>query len=170
MDDDYAAAEKQAWLDERRLEHERNFRRRSLQQIEGVTKVPEPDDAALKREWLRQARKEHEAANRHRERRSLVETDTAPLVDPSLLSTPTEREIYLRQLEETREHSQRERQRMARDADRRPSLTPFQASRDGDSFMRGHMTKFTQRNPFPYCRKGERTNMRMLPWYMCICV
>ena len=44
-------------------------------------------------------------------------------MDASLLSTPSERELYLRSLQEERNLAQRERRRMSTEAARRPSMT-----------------------------------------------
>lgn len=135
------AAAKEAWLEAKRAEHERNSRRRSAQGLEGMDKAVEPDDAALKQEWLRQRRREHEMAMVERERISsdleaIGAAAAPPIVDAALLSTPTERELYIRNLEEQRHNSQRERQRMAREAERRPSINPYEIGLDG-SFSRG---------------------------------
>ena len=127
MGDDAAA--KAAWLEERRREHCENFRRRSVQAAEPEAKAAEPDDAAMKREWLRQRRMEHGAKMRSREREmtgsaaSPYPLNAAPLVDASLLSTPSERELYLRYLAEERMLAQRERSRMDEEARRRPSFS-----------------------------------------------
>lgn len=67
-DQEAAAAAKAAWLEQLREEHQRNFRRRSMEARIDDHKVPEPDDAALKRDWLRRRREEHEAARASRYR------------------------------------------------------------------------------------------------------
>ena len=83
------ASLKEAWLEEKKLEWERNQQQRS--QRLALAKAPvaraapvEPDDAALKRDWLRRKRREHEAmraaAAQERQRAELaapVEPDDA---------------------------------------------------------------------------------------------
>ena len=85
------ASLKEAWLEEKKLEWERNQQQR--EQRLALAKAPvgatraapvEPDDAALKREWLRRKRREHEAmrAGQERQRSELVapaEPDDAAL-------------------------------------------------------------------------------------------
>ena len=63
------------------------------------TTFTEAEDAETKREWLLQRRCDHEAAMAQRQ---TTDPHPAPLVNPSLLSTPTERELYLRSLREQR--------------------------------------------------------------------
>ena len=66
---------------------------------------------AAKAEWLRQRRIEHEAMMAQRQRSSDSKL-AAPLVDSSLLSTPSDKEMYLRRLCEERA-AQRRTQRSA---------------------------------------------------------
>ena len=105
MHEDEAHA-KQAWLHQKRLEHERNLRRRSSTPGDGPGRADEPDDAAVKRDWLRRRRQEHEVAMG---RRAGASNDDARLVDASL--APSDRELYLRQLADQRSQAQRERRR-----------------------------------------------------------
>jgi hypothetical protein len=124
-----SAEAKQAWLEVQKVEWEKNQQAREkrfqLQQHQGLPAAPtEPDDAALKREWLRRRRHAHEAAMSERENIAAASVDRdAPLVEASLLSTPSERELYLRSLQDERSLAQRERRRMSTDAARRPSFT-----------------------------------------------
>ena len=66
-----AALQKEAWLEEKKLEWENNQRERARRlslanaPVGSLANAPaEPDDAARKREWLRQRRQEHEALRR----------------------------------------------------------------------------------------------------------
>jgi hypothetical protein len=82
------------------------------------------DEAAVKREWLDRRRREHETAmaQRERERERAAVEGRKPLVDASLLATPSKRELFLRALHEERLRAQQQRQWMNAAAARRPSL------------------------------------------------
>ena len=86
---------KDSWLQERRREWEAALSRRL------ALATPEKPEASLlseedeKREWLRRLRAEHVVAlaRRRKEGEAVEAPAAAPLVPPSLLSTPTEKEV-----------------------------------------------------------------------------
>jgi len=110
--------ERQAWIMEKRREWEAAQRRRQREQMEQLAR-PSISPAAAKRAWLREQRLERE-----HQRAILRPRDTkgaAPLVDASVLTSPTEREVYIRRLREQQLQSDRERRRRVGEAARRPS-------------------------------------------------
>ena len=98
--------EKEEWLRMRKEEWVLACKRRKALESERGAAAPRqwlPDGAELeeilKREWLRQRRVEHAAAMARRASLGALRTaaamDPAPLVDPQMLSSPSEREAYL---------------------------------------------------------------------------
>lgn len=118
---------KSEWLAAKRREWEQAHQRRKsmTNQLEGFA-AAEPTDATRKREWLNSQREKHNRAMASRKKMGIDEKHL--IVDASLLSTPTDRELFLRALHTQREASRRERRRLAAEAELRPVVR--QASKE----------------------------------------
>ena len=131
-EDPESAAAKESWLEHQKFEWARNQAERErrnrllkagTEPLQEPHRPFEPNDADIKRDWLRRQRQQHSERLREARQQHATVKDSAPLVDASLLSTPSERELYLRSLQEERHHAQRERRRMSTEAARRTPST-----------------------------------------------
>ena len=138
------ALEKEEWLRARRAEWHAACRRRAALDSQSGPDLPDWTDEQLeehlKKEWLRQCRAEHAMAMARRNSLGQTESkDMAPFVDPALLSTPTEREAYLRALKLDRLAAMRSRRQLELVASSRPHVdlaSPAAAAVDGEEGFR----------------------------------
>lgn len=120
--------EREIWLANRRREWEMAqvaaSRRRMSQACEPCAHMPDELElaAAAKRAWLSERRWEREQYRATQQRGTHVKSG-APLVDAALLSTASEREVYLQRLKHEQQQGERERRRRSVEALRRPSVS-----------------------------------------------